>query len=167
MTVVDARRYSRNSGATSDESEIGHSGKLLREDRAHALLVLVVDVGVEEADRYRLDTFPPQDRRCVAHGVFLERPQHLALRAEPLADDDGAVAGDERLRLLELGVVEGRPYLPRDLEQVAEAFGGDEAAARDLPLDDRIRRDGGGVHDERHVTRVDRRPRRAPALPPA
>ena len=79
MTVVDARRYSRNSGATSEESETGTPGSSSREDLADAPLVLAVDVGVEEADRDRLDALAPQDRGCVAHGVVLERPQHLAL----------------------------------------------------------------------------------------
>ena len=115
---------------------------------ADPLLVLLVDVGVEQADGDRLDLLAPQDRRRRAHRVVVERPQHLARRAEPLGDRHRPVAGDQRRRLLELRVVERRPHLARDLEQVAEALGRDEAAARDLPLDDRVRRDRRRVDDE-------------------
>ena len=73
MTVVDARRYSRNSGATSEESETGTPGQLLGEDLAHPPLVLGVHVGVEEADGDRLDALAPQDRGGLAHGAVLER----------------------------------------------------------------------------------------------
>ena len=59
-------------------------GQLLGEDLADALLVLRVDVGVEQADGDRLDALAPEDRGGVAHRLVLERPQHLALRAEPL-----------------------------------------------------------------------------------
>ena len=133
----------------------GHAGQLLGEDRADPLLVLRVDVGVEQADGDRLDLLAPQDRGRRAHGVVLERPQHLAGRAEPLGDGHRAVARDERLRLLELRVVERRPHLARDLEQVAEALGRDEAAARDLALDDRVRRHGRRVDDEADLRRRD------------
>ena len=122
--------------------------QLLGEDRADPPLVLRVDVRVEQADRDRLDLLAPQDRGRLAHRVLVERPQHLAGRAEPLADLDGAVARHERRRLLELRVVERRAHLAGDLEQVAEALGRDEAAARDLALDDRVRRDRRRVHDE-------------------
>ena len=122
--------------------------QLLGEDRADPLLVLRVHVRVEEADGDRLDFLAPQDRRGGAHRVVVERPQHLAGRAEPLGDRHRTVARDERRRLLELRVVERGPHLAGDLEQVAKPFGGDEAAARDLPLDDRVRRHRRRVDDE-------------------
>ena len=142
-------------------------GELLGEDLADPPLVLGVHVGVQQADGDRLDLLAPQDRRGVAHGGVLERPQHLALRPEPLTDDDRAVARHERLRLLELRVVERRPHLPRDLEQVAEPVGRDEAAPGDLPLDDRVRGDRRGVDDERHVAHLDAALAESPARPPA
>ena len=124
--------------------------------------MLGVDVGVEQADGDRLDLLAPQDRCRRADGVVLERPQHLAGRAEPLGDGHRAVAGNERLRLLELRVVQRRPHLARDLEQVAEALGRDEAAARDLALDDRVRRHGRRVDDEAHLRRRDAAVRERP-----
>ena len=132
-----------------------NTGQLLGEDRADALLVLGVDVGVEQADGDGFDLLAPEDRGGRAHGVVLERPQHLAGGAEPLGDGHRAVARDERLCLLELGVVEGRPHLAGDLEQVAEALGRDEAAARDLSLDDRVRRHRRRVDDEPDLRRGD------------
>ena len=125
-----------------------NAGQLLGEDGADPLLVLLVDVRVEQADGDRLDRLAPEDRRRRAHRVVLERPQHLAGGAEPLGDRHRPVARDQRLRLLELRVVEGRPDLARDLEQVAEPLRGDEAAARDLSLDDRVRRHRRRVDDE-------------------
>ena len=133
----------------------GHTGELLGEDLADAPLVLGVHVGVQQADGDRLDVLPSQDRGGVAHGRVVERSEHLALRAESLADHDRPVARHERLRLLELRVVEGRPHLARDLEQVAEPVGRHEAAPGDLPLDDRVRGDGRRVDDERHVAHGD------------
>ena len=54
-TVVDARAYSFASGETSDEIEIGTSPSTSLGQRAQALLVLRVDVGVDQADRDALD----------------------------------------------------------------------------------------------------------------
>jgi hypothetical protein len=98
----------------------------------------------------------PQQRRRLAHGALVERHEHLAARPEPLAHLDGTIAWHERPRLLELRVVQRRPHLPRDLEQVAEALRGDEAAPRDLALDDGVRRDRRCVHDEPDLGGVDR-----------
>ena len=132
----------------------GDAGQLLREDGADPLLVSRVDVRVQQADRDRLDLLAPHQRGRLAHRVVVERHEHLAGGPEALAHADRAVARDERLRLLEPRVVERRAHLARDLEQVAEALGGDEAAARDLALDDRVRRDGRRVDDEADVRRA-------------
>ncbi len=129
--------------------------QLLGEDRADALLVLRVDVRVEQADGDRLDLLAPKDRGRRAHGVVLERSQHLAGRPEPFGDGHRAVARHERLRLLELRVVQGGPHLAGDLEQVAEPLGRDEAATCDLALDDRVGRDRRRVDDEPDLRRGD------------
>ena len=130
-----------------------HARQLLGQDRADPLLVRRVDVRVEQADRDRLHALAAKQRRSVANRVVVERGEHLARRAEPLDHADRAVARDERHRLLELRVVERRPHLARDLEQVAEPVGRDEAAARDLALDDRVRRDRRRVEDEADLRR--------------
>ncbi len=112
----------------------GNARELLREDRADPLLVLRIDVGVEEADGDRLDPFASKEAAASRTDASSRGRQHLALRAEPLGDDDRAVARDEGLRLLELRVVQGRAYLAGDLEQVAKPVRRDEAAARDVAL---------------------------------
>jgi hypothetical protein len=125
-----------------------HAGQLLGEDRADPQLVLRVDVGVQQADRDRLDLLASQHGRRVAHRALVERRHDLAARTEPLDDADGAVARHERPRLLELRVVQAGADLAGDLEQVAEPLRRHEAAARDPALDDRVRRHRRRMHDE-------------------
>ncbi len=132
-----------------------NAGKLLGEDRADAELVLGVDVGVKEANGDRFDLLPPQDDRRLANRGLVERQQDLALGAEPLAHGDRPVARNERPGLLELRVVERGSHLTCDLEQIAKAVGGDEAAACDVPLDDRVGCDGRCVEHEADLGAVD------------
>src|SRR5205085_117312 len=100
-----------------------------------------------------LASAPASESRRSARRRLVEGHEHFAGRPETLDDADGAVARHERFRLLELRVVERGAHLARDLEQVAETVGGDEAAARDLALDDRVRGDRRRVHDEADLRR--------------
>ena len=151
MTVVDARRYSRNSGATSADSETGTPGS----SSARMAPIRCSCAGLTYECSRQTATDSTSSRRSSAAASRTDASSSATStspgRAEPLADPDGPVARHERLRLLEPGVVERRPHLPRDLEQVAETLGRDEAAARDLALDDRVRRDRRRVDDEADV----------------
>ncbi len=117
---------------------------------------------MEQADGDRLDALALQESRRSARRRLVEGHEHLPGRAEALDDTDGAVARHERLRLLELRVVERGAHLTCDLEQIAEALRGHEAAARDLALDDRVRGDRRRVHDEADLRRLNVRLRERP-----
>ena len=154
MTTVLARSYSRNSGTMLDDSETATSGQLLGEDRADPLLVDRVGVGVQQADRDRLDALlgeRPGDR---PDRVLVERDEHLAVPVEPFRDPEAQRPRDERDGLLELDVVQRRPDLAADLEDVAEALGRDQRGPRDLALDDRVGRHGRAVDDVAQAGRV-------------
>src|SRR6266566_4290983 len=137
ITVVEARRYSRNSGATSAEREIGTPGS--SSARIAPIRCSWSPLTYEWSRQTATDSTPSRFKRAAA----------------ARADADGPVARHEWLRLLELRVVERRAHLARDLEQIAEAFRGHEAAARDLALDDRVRGDRRRVHDEADLRRLD------------
>ena len=115
---------------------------LLRGDRADHRLVARVDVAVEEADRDRARAGLLQPADGGAHLGLVEGALDAAVVAQALADLDAHVAGDEQLRLVALQVVEMRPALAADLEQVAEAVGRDEARPDAAMLDQRVGRHG-------------------------
>src|SRR3989304_4350769 len=97
MTVVDARKYSRNSGAISAESDTEASGKTS-----------------SRSSRTR--------RPCVGLTLAWGRGGGR----EPLRYAEAEVSRDERLRLGEMDVVERRARLALYLEQVAKPFRRDE-----------------------------------------
>ena len=101
MRVVLARKYSRNSGATSEESETTASGKTSFTIVARARLVRGVEVGVEVADTEGFHALRLQSRRRVTNRLLVERRQHGAGGVQPLRDAEAQVPGGERAGLLE------------------------------------------------------------------
>ena len=157
MTVVLARKYSRNSGATSEESETTASGKTSAHDLARALLVRRIEVGVEKAHGERFHALLLQ---LFGHGgdrLLIEGRQHLTGGIEPLRDTEAQIAGHEGSRLLKEQVVEGGPDLPLYLQHVPEPLGGDEAGRSQVPLDDGVGGYRGAMHEVAHVLCLDAR----------
>ena len=102
---------------------------------------------VDQADRDRLDVLGEQ-RVDDALGIGgIERAFDIALVVDALVHDLAQIALDQRQRLGPGQVVEPRHPQGADLQHVAEALGGDQADARALALEDRVRRDGGAVAD--------------------
>ncbi len=137
-----------------------HVRALLAQDRPDPILVDGVGVGVQQADRDRLDAEPGERPGDRPDRVLVERDEHVAVPVEPLRDPEAQRPRDERDRLGELDVVQRRPDLAADLEDVAEALGRDQRGPRDLALDDRVGRHGRAMDDVAQAGRVGLRRRR-------
>ena len=114
-------------------------GQRLADRLADALLVLRVQEGEQEADRDGLDLGLPQRGDDLGQRVLVERLQ-LAVGPHPLAHAEAQVAGDERGRAAAREVVEVRPGLAADLQDVAEALGRHERRARAAALQEGVGR---------------------------
>ncbi len=115
------------------------------DDGAGACFVFGADEAVEKAHRDGGDAGRAQGAGGFTHGVFVERGFDAAVVAHTLGHFEAEVARDEHRRFVGLQVVEVRPLLAADLEQVAEAGGGDEAGADTAMLDQGVGGNGGAV----------------------
>ena len=104
-----------------------------------------VRVGVEVADRDRLDPGRPDALRRRPHPGLVEGAEHLAARPGSLPDLEAELARHKRRRALVKRLVELRHPHPPELEHVAEAAGGEERGRGALAFEDRVGRDGAPV----------------------
>ena len=72
-TAVEVRSYSPASGSTSTDAVTAISGKACEKMRAADALVLGVPVGIEKADRDRLDAFGTKERTGRQHAIGVYR----------------------------------------------------------------------------------------------
>ena len=93
--VVENRSCSNISGSTSLEVVIS-AVELLLEDLAHALLVGRVGVGIDEADRHRLDPVPLDQLRHLAGAVLVELLEDRAGVVDALGDLEAEAPGNRR-----------------------------------------------------------------------
>ena len=122
-----------------------------------------VGVRVEEADRNGLHAGGQEGVDRAGRLRLVERAHDLAPVVDALAHLQPPVAGNERRGLLPGEVVEARHAQAADLEDVAEALGGEEARAGALPLQDRVGGDRGAVDDLADHRRVEPLLREEPA----
>jgi len=130
-----------------------NAGQFLRRDRADARFVRAVDVGVDEADRQRLDPLAFQLLQHRAHRVLVERADLVPVGTHPARHFERVLEVSERLRL--------GPDDPcrkaagheaaRDLHDVAVAFGRDKADLGPLAFEHGIGRDRRAVQEIDHV----------------
>ncbi len=100
---------------------------------------------VDQADRDGLDVLG-QQRVDDALGIGrIERTLDVSVGVDALVHDLAQIALDQRRRLDPGQIVEARHPQGADFQHVAEAFRGDQADARALVLQDRVRRDRGAV----------------------
>ena len=120
--------------------------------------VRAVDVRVQQPDGDRGDAALADRRDGRVDGRGVERHDDAAVVRAPLAHDEPVLAPRQRLGPRDVEVVDRAAVLPPDLEHVAKPFGRDERDARQLEMhlpEQRVRRDGAGVRDERDLVRSD------------
>ena len=145
--AVQARSYSRISGATMVETVRGKRGMRLGQNLPCATLVHGVCVAVDEADRDGLDAHAHQCPRGVAQLRLVQRTQHVAVGVDSFVHREAPVARRQRLGLLQEQVVEVVAHLGADLQHVAKSAGRDQSDPGSVALDDGVGDQGGAVHD--------------------
>ena len=104
---------------------------------------------MQEADGDGLDARVLQEADLAADGILVERRDDFAVRRGHALSDDAAVAAlDERARLPREVLLDReveRLLVARDVEDVAEALGGDQADGGALVRQRDVRRDGRAV----------------------
>ena len=108
-------------------------------------LVLGIDVGVQEADRDRLDAFRRERAAGVLEARAVELRVHLAGGEHALVDLAREPARHQRAVLVEQEVVGLRPVAAADDVDVAGAARDDQAGLGALALDQRVDGDGRAV----------------------
>ena len=131
----------------------GQVGRQSPDDLLEQPLVRRVGVGVEQADGDRLDALVEQAAHRALGVSGLQRLADVSSGVDPLVHRDPQMARHQDRRLLPGHVVEPRHPKRADLEHVAEALGRDQAGARALALEDRVRGHGGAVADLLHLGR--------------
>ncbi len=124
---------------------------LPREDVADVQLVRGVGVGMDERHRDGFDPLLVQPLGDRPDGCLVEGETHLAVHVHALRHGEAKAAADHRPGLLDEDVVLVEPALVGDLDDVAEALGGDQGDPGALALDDRVRRQRGAVHEHLDV----------------
>ena len=93
---------------------------------AHHPFVHRVAVGVQEADRERLDPVLHQLAHLAAHRAWVDRLQHGAVAAHPFADLAAVAPGGEGFGEGQEEVVDVVALLGAHFEDVAESAGGQQ-----------------------------------------
>ncbi len=93
---------------------------------------------VEQAHRDRLYALLQEDIDLALGLLRIERPLHMAASIDPLVHHPAQIAIDQWWWLLPGDVVEARHAERADLQDVAEAFGRDEADLGALHLQDGV-----------------------------
>ena len=148
------RSNSRNSGATSCETQANASGNSSARMRRAISSCVGADEAVQEADRDRLHPGLAQPPHRRAHRRLVQRDLDAAVVAHAFRHLQAQIARHQRRRLVGLQVVQVGPLLPADLQQVAKPVRGDQPGLHAAMLDQRV-----GRH-RRAVTEIADRRRR-------
>ena len=109
------------------------------------MLVLRVAEREQQADRARIGAARAHLLHRLGDGVGGGLGDRLPVRAHPLVDLEAAATLDERRRVVLDEGIHVRARLPADLQQVAEAPGGDHHDVAPAALDERVGAYGGAV----------------------
>ena len=138
MTVVEKRSNSRKAGSTSCEAETWTLGQRLAQGGGDPALVVGVPEGEQQADRDRLGLAAAElaDQPLdLLVGQLLDHARRRPIRS---AASKRSSRLDQRRRPAAARVVEARPVLAADLEQVGEAAGRDQRGPRAALLEQRV-----------------------------
>ena len=138
--VVEARSYSRNSGASSCDATTCTPGCRRRSSGRHRLLVRRIAEGEEQTDRDRLRITDIGER------VELERFE-LAGRTDSAADAVTAVERHEWFRMLLAQAIQVRACLAAQVEQMLETRVAHVGRPGAPSLEQRVRRDSHPVRE--------------------
>ena len=161
--VVEKRSNSRNSGCTSEESEMCSSGSAALKRVGQGPLMRAVQIGEQEADGAGLRAARPHGldgRRDVGIGRRAHRPaRRIHAFAESSKRRSGGTGG---ARIGAPEIIHVRAHLPADLQQVPKAFGRHQRHPAALALEQRVGGDRRAVREARD--RVQPESRRPPAI---
>ena len=107
-----------------------------------------VPVAVEQADREGLGPLRAEPSNRQPRGRLVEGRDDLAVGADPLGDLQPPRPRHQQPGLVDREVVDVRPDLASQLQDVAKAPRGEETDWGPVPLEQGIRRDGGAVGEE-------------------
>ena len=107
----------------------------------------VVGIGVEEADRDRLDALAGQDFRGAIDVLDRDRPEHAAAAVDPLANRQAEAARHHGPGRGVFVVVEPFADTPAHRQRIAETGGGQQPGLRPLSGEDGIGGHRGPVDD--------------------
>ena len=116
-------------GQDVDRGGDGEAGAGLAEGGGGGALVRRVGVGVEKADGDRGDAFGGEEAAGLAHLVEVDGREDRSVGERALGDLAAVAAPDQRLGLVPAQVEHRGRAQAADLQDVAEAAGGDEAGA--------------------------------------
>ena len=157
--AVVNRSNSRNCGEIDAEVTTKTPGNSRFKDRFRAFLVRRIEIGEQKADRDRLDPFRFQSARRRDHTSLVERLKLLAVRRNEPALHHLAVAPLDQRPALPRQFLHDRVVLgalmPRDMDNVAEAFVGQHAGAGAFVLQHGIGRSRRAVQHVVDVARGD------------
>src|SRR5262249_28435498 len=108
---------------------------------------------VEEANGERFDLLRGERVERAVDRSEVERHTDRAVRQYAMRLLEAELPAHEGTRLGGGQIVERRPPLPGDVEEIAEAARGDETRARAVPLEQRVGGDGRAVRDVAHAGR--------------
>ena len=140
------------------DREIG-VGAFLLENVLDAPLMGGVEVGVQQADRDRIDAGLAQRPGVGAHLRLVQRHDDLALgRGDPLPHREPVAPSHQRARLPRQLLLQREVVgllVAGDVQEVAKALGRDQADLGALVLDGDVGRDGGAVQHQVHRLEAD------------
>ena len=123
------------------------AGQLLLQDVARAPLVRRIGVGMHEGDGDAFRALALELARGVAHRLLVERQADMAMHVHALGHREAQRARHQRLGLLDGEVVLVVAAFVGDIEDVAEALGGEQRRARAAPLDHGVGGERRAVHE--------------------
>ncbi len=110
-----------------------------------------IGVGVQEADRQRLDPLVDQPARDPGDRLWVERRFDRAVIADAFGDAEPQAARDQQRAWLGDEAVERLPHVAADLEHILESGRGQHGALGQLAFQDGVRRDGRAVQQKADV----------------
>ena len=124
---------------------------------AHLGFVPPIDIGVDEADRDRLDALCLDSPRDTTRLCLVERTKIFAFRGKPTGECETKAPGHDGFGALLAQREKMLAPLPADFDDVPKAFGRDDSNRRIAPLDQCVGGGRGAVDQDADVGRLDSR----------